>query len=183
MVDESTRAGLEIALRAALRDQSRANATVEFLREKLGLADTGSMVLGPGDGERDEASSAQDVGPISVTEGEFYGMSQPKAAAAFLERAGRSRPQRTEAIMAALKKGGIEFGGKDPLQTFYAILARNPIFHNVGRSTWGLSAWYPNAIRRGSKRAAPSADEGQPQNPDDGDAADVVDGAEGDAEA
>lgn len=165
MVDESTRAGLEIALRAALHDQARANATVDFLREKLGLADTSAqIILGPG--EPSEGEAPQDVGPIQVHDAEFFGMSQPRAAALFLERAGRSRPQRTDVILAALKKGGIEFKGKDPGQTFYTILARNTgTFKRVGRSTWGLTAWYPNA----AKASKPNAEEARPDNADDGD--------------
>ncbi|HXI79331.1 MAG TPA: hypothetical protein VNM34_00800, partial [Verrucomicrobiae bacterium] len=52
MVDDTERAAYEIALRGALRDQARANATVEFLREKLGLAAAGGQVIiGPGDSE------------------------------------------------------------------------------------------------------------------------------------
>lgn len=161
MVDDDTRGAFEIALRAALRDQARANATVDFLREKLGLADSPSaIVLGPGDERGDEA---RDVGPIQVTEGEFFGLSQPKAAAIFLERAGRTRPQRTEAIIAALQKGGVTFAGKDPAATFYTILNRSPQFTNVGKSTWGLTSWYPAGVKKPSK-AGVSA----PPPPNDG---------------
>jgi hypothetical protein len=156
MVDDNIREALEISLRAALRDQARANFTVEFLREKLGLAGAASpIVLGPGiDSDEDRVAEARDVGPIQVTDGEFFGMSQPKAAAIFLDRAGRTRPQRTEAIIAALKKGGVEFKGKDPAQTFYTILARSPSFTNVGKSTWGLSSWYPDRSKKPSKGVA-----------------------------
>jgi hypothetical protein len=162
MVDETTRQAYEIALRGALRDQARANATVEFLREKLGMADNVTVVLGPGDLDASD-DTPRDVGPVSVTDAEFYGMSQTRAAAAFLERAGRSRPQRTEAIIDALRKGGIRFDGKDPAATFYAILARTPTFHRVGKSTWGLSAWYPGVARKAAKAGA-----GAPTLPDDG---------------
>lgn len=163
MEDEATRAALEITLREALRDRDRANATISFLTEKLRMAEPqASIALGPGNGERlDEGP--RDVGPVHVTEGEFYGMSQPKAAAIFLERAGRSRPQRTEAIIAALKRGGVKFGGKNPTGTFYAILARTPTFHNVGKSTWGLSSWYPAGTKKPSK-----ANASPPPQPDDG---------------
>jgi hypothetical protein len=155
MVDDSTREAFEIALHAALRDQARANATVDFLREKLGMAESAApIVLGPGDPER--AGEARDVGPVSVTDGEFFGMSQPKAAAIFLERAGRTRPQRTEAIIAALRKGGVTFAGKDPVQSFYTILSRNGGFTNVGKSTWGLSSWYPDRAKKPGKANAAS---------------------------
>jgi hypothetical protein len=155
MIDSDTRDALQIALHTALRDQARANATVEFLREKLGLAESsGPIVLGPG-GADERIGEVRDVGPIQVTDGEFFGMSQPKAAAIFLERAGRTRPQRTEAIIAALRKGGVEFKGKDPSQTFYSILARNPgTFTNVGKSTWGLSSWYPDRVKKPGKANA-----------------------------
>jgi len=149
MVDDATRTAWQVALETAMRDRDRANATVSFFAEKLGMAvPSEAVVLGPGEPEA-EVEGARNVGPVPVTDGEFYGMSQPKAAAAFLERAGRSRPQRTEAVMAALRKGGIEFGGKEPTTSFYTILQRNPLFHNVGKSTWGLSMWYPHAAKKG----------------------------------
>lgn len=172
MVDDDTREAFEVALRAALRDQARANATVEFLREKLGMAEgAGPIVLGPGEG----ANEARDVGPIQVTDGEFFGMSQPRAAVIFLERAGRTRPQRTEAIIAALRKGGVTFGGKDPVQSFYAILARTPVFTNVGKSTWGLSSWYPDRVRKPGKANAAAA----PPTPGDADATEPGDAEPG----
>ncbi len=166
MVDDDTRGAFEIALRAAIRDQARANATVEFLREKLGMTDAAiSVVLGPGDQLADEA---RDVGPIQVTEGEFFGMSQPKAAAIFLERAGRTRPQRTEAIIAALQRGGVQFKGKDPSATFYTILNRAPQFQNVGKSTWGLSSWYPAGVKKAGKAngVTPEPEGGDASTPD-----------------
>jgi hypothetical protein len=159
MTDDAMREAFQIALRAALRDQARANATVDFLREKLGMAESaGPVVLGPGEDDDDRSNDARDVGPVQVTDGEFFGMSQPKAAAIFLERAGRTRPQRTEAIIAALKKGGIAFAGKDPASTFYTILNRNPSFTNVGKSTWGLSVWYPAAAKKAKVGAATGSD-------------------------
>lgn len=163
MIDDTERAAWEIVLRSATRDQARAAATIELAREKLGMtAGRGSVVIGPGDTEPPD-ETPRDVGPVPVTDAEFYGMSQPKAAAIFLDRAGRTRPQRTEAIVAALRKGGIRFEGKDPAGTFYAILARTPTFHRVGKSTWGLAAWYPNAVRKATKTteaARPAEDAG-----------------------
>jgi hypothetical protein len=158
MVDESTRTAWRVALETAVRDRDRANATISFFAEKLGMASPAELgVLEPGETDESEGEGARNMGPIQITDGEFYDMSQPNAAIAFLERAGRSRPQRTEAIMAALKKGGIEFKGKNPAATFYTILARHPAFHNVGKSTWGLSAWYPGASKKTSKSNASAA--------------------------
>lgn len=161
MIDDTERSAWEIVLRSALRDQARATATIELAREKLGMASTGPVVLSPGDIDLG-AESLRDVGPVPVTDAEFYGLSQPKAAVIFLERAGRNRPQRTEAIVAALKKGGVKFEGKDPVGTFYAILSRTPTFHRVAKSTWGLAAWYPNIARKPTKvsdvAAAPTDD-------------------------
>jgi hypothetical protein len=168
MTDPTERAAYEIALRAARHDQARANATIDFLLEKLGLADpTSSQIILPGESQGDE-QTLLNVGPIQVADSEFYGLSQTKAAAVFLERAGRSRPQRTEAIIEALRKGGIRFDGKDPAGTFYAILARTPTFHRVGRSTWGLSAWYPNVVRKakGTTPLAASDESDTSQGPD-----------------
>ena len=66
-------------------------------------------------------------------------------------------------MVAALRKGGVMFSGKDPGQTFYTILSRNAIFTNVGKSTWGLSSWYPDRVRKSGKANASA-----PEIPDDG---------------
>ena len=57
----------------------------------------------------------------------------------------------------------MKFEGKDPAGTFYAILSRTPAFHRVGKSTWGLTAWYPNAIKKPPKAIASA-----PPLPNDG---------------
>ena len=151
MTDATEREALRIALQSAIRDRDRAEATISFLTEKLGLTPAGDAVLlNPGEGT-DTGSELRDVGPVHVGDSEYYGLSQTKAAAAFLDRAGRSRPQRTDQIIAALAKGGVRIGGKDPEGTFYKILNRNPTFHRVGPSLWGLASWYPNAPKRGQK--------------------------------
>lgn len=170
MMDDAEREAFRLALRRAVADRERAEATISFLTEKLGISLPGSSteLLDPGDGP--ESSELRDVGPVHVADSEFYGHSQTQAARAFLERAGRARPQKTAVIVQALRKGGVTVGGKDPEGTIYKILRRDKSFHRVGTSLWGLAAWYPNAALRPAKVAdvasseAPADVDGQPQD-------------------
>lgn len=173
MTDEPTKTALQIALQAAIRDRDRAEATISFLSEKLGLANGGApSMLATGEGEHADENGPRDVGPIHVADGEFYGMSQTAAAAAVLDRAGRSRPQRTEQIIAAIQRGGVKVGGKDPAGTFYKILNRDSRFHRPAPNTWGLSVWYPGAKKAKTEPEPTKAEqeaEDRPEGPDDGD--------------
>lgn len=169
-MDETRRAAFQIALDEARNERERIDQVIAFLSERVGIRPT---VLNAGDIEdAPPGDAARDVGPVQVADGEFYGMSQTKAAQAFLERAGRSRPQKTEQIIAALGRGGVAVGGKDPGGTLYKILNRHPSFRRVGASLWGLSAWYPNVPRKPAKDDQPETTDSEQEGLDDGDASD-----------
>ena len=143
-MDEARRTALRETLEELLRDRARLDGAIAILSEKLGHP--GHVLLRENNGSDPaavESAEMRDVGPISVAEGEFYGLSQTKAARAFLERAGRTRPQKTEDILAAIRRGGITVGGKDPAGLLYRLLLRDKSFRRVGTSLWGLDAWYP----------------------------------------
>jgi hypothetical protein len=72
----------------------------------------------------------------------FFNKTQPDAAKIVLEKVGY--PLRTEALMAAVEKGGLKIGGKTDAakkQNFYTILNRNADFGRAKRDTWGLIGW------------------------------------------
>jgi hypothetical protein len=81
-----------------------------------------------------------------VREGQFYGMSGPKASKALLRLVGRDRPLKTQEIFDAIRKGGVT--QIQNANTLYRSLTRDPELHNVGRGRWGLTEWYPNARRK-----------------------------------
>jgi hypothetical protein len=163
-MDEARRTAFRETLDELLRDRARLDGAIAILSEKLGV---GSHVLiqhGENDQPVNDATDVRDVGPVQVGEGEFYGLSQTKAARRFLERAGRTRPQKTEDILAAITRGGIRVGGKDPAGLLYRLMLRDKAFRRVGTSLWGLDAWYP------PRKPAKGEQEAEPDRPDDGDA-------------
>lgn len=175
VMDDTRQAALRVTLEELRRDRAEIEAAISVITRKLGLADAGPAMIPEGNGDHSEVAETRDVGPVHVTEGEFYGMSQPEAARAFLARAGRTRPQKTGDIMAALRKGGIHVGGKDPAGLLYRILLRDKRFRRVGTSLWGLDEWYPRrapkddtaegeqeAADAGDSRSAAPHEEGEP---------------------
>lgn len=150
-MDESTREALKRELEEAVRQKARLDVVIQYLQGRMGITAESES---EGDREKPQQVSAATDPVAAVTASEFYGMSAPKATRELLNRMGRTRPLKTDAIFIALKKGGVDISSKEVL---YRSLFRDESFHKVGRSIWGLAAWYPNAVRR-SKREA-TADE------------------------
>ncbi len=143
-MDDLRRKALEEELSEAVRERERLDHAIAYLADRLGKPV-------PTSGTADEQAMAQDAsGTVTTSPGEFYGMSSTAAARAVLEKAGRSRPLKTEEILDLIRLGGVSFKGKDPGGTLYRSLFRSPVFHRVGPGRWGLSAWYGAAA---SKRA------------------------------
>lgn len=142
---------LRAELESALRKRTRLDAVIDYLRDELGIQ--GPDPDGPDPGAGEKASAAPQLNPNApvttlVAEGEFFGMSGPKAAVALLERVGRSRPLKTDELFEAIVKGGVKVKDR---QGFYRTLFRDPRFLKVGRSLWGLAAWYPESARKAAK--------------------------------
>ena len=158
-MDDTTRETLKRELEEAVRQKARLDVVIQYLQARMGIT-------GEADPESQEKQQQQAIGagvdPVAaVTASEFYGMSAPKATRELLGRMGRTRPLKTDVIFKAIKKGGVEISSKEVL---YRSLTRDDSFHKVGRSIWGLAAWYPNAVRR-SKRDAIIDDEAEGETP------------------
>ncbi len=85
------------------------------------------------------------------------GKSIPEAARLYLSIV--KQKQTSAEIAEALKKGGMESTSKNFQQIVHSVLDRARKAHNaeiikLGRSHWGLAAWYPAGLRAGS--AAPA---------------------------
>jgi hypothetical protein len=140
-MDDTRRQVLTEELEEAIKERDRLTAFIELLGERLGVPIAGPN--GPAPSGTQEPAAAGD--PASaVAEGEFYGMSAPKASKALLQKFGRSRPMKTDEIFEAVTKGGVKIKESG---TLYRSLFRDEAFHRVGRGVWGLSEWYPNARR------------------------------------
>ena len=78
-------------------------------------------------------------------------MSWTQAARTFLQRIGRN--ERTPTIIAALKKGGVNVGGKNPISALYTALARHSAFVRLGKNYWDLSERRPDLAHGKVKRS------------------------------
>lgn len=166
-MDEQRREAFKVALQEALEDRAKIDATISFLTGKLGIQATVLTEIGMG-----EASEAREVGPLNVTEGEFYGLSSTQAARAVLERAGRSRPMKTDELFTMISRGGVTLTGKYAKPTFHRTLSKDPTFHRVGPGRWGLREWYGNVPARKPSRTNREAT-GDEIATDDGDPGDM----------
>jgi len=86
----------------------------------------------------------------AVREQEFAGMSWTQAARVFLQRIGRN--EKTPMIIAALKKGGVDVGGKNPMSGLYTALARHSAFVRLGKNYWDLAERRPDLMHGKTKR-------------------------------
>jgi DNA-directed RNA polymerase delta subunit len=86
----------------------------------------------------------------AVREQEFAGMSIAKAAAAFLRKIGRH--EKTPVILAALQKGGVEIGSKNPMPAVYTTLWRRPGFVSLGKNYWDLAERRPDYEKKSNPK-------------------------------
>src|SRR6267143_1045412 len=90
--------------------------------------------------------------PLAVVrEQEFAGMSWTQAARVFLQRIGRN--EKTMTIIAALRKGGIEVSGKNPMSKVYTSLVRHSAFVALGKNYWDLAERRPDLVRSKADKA------------------------------
>lgn len=78
---------------------------------------------------------------ISISPGEFHGLSYTKAAEAILRKTNR-RALTTQEIMSYYERSGKKIDGKNPTATLYSSLKKSKEFELVTRNTWGLAEWY-----------------------------------------
>jgi hypothetical protein len=90
----------------------------------------------------------------AVREQEFSGMSWTQAARTFLQRIGRN--ERTPTIIAALRKGGVEVGGKHPISALYTALGRHSAFVKLGKNHWDLSERRPDLAHGKAPKRSPN---------------------------
>jgi hypothetical protein len=151
-MDDLRRKALEEELSEAVRERERLDHAIAYLADRLGKPI-------PTSGSADEQGMVHDpTAPVTTAPSEFFGMSSTAAARAVLEKAGRSRPLKTEEILDLIRLGGVEFKGKDPGGTLYRSLFRSPVFQRVGPGRWGLSAWYGTAAARRSPKGQTEPD-------------------------
>lgn len=91
----------------------------------------------------------------ALAEGAFLGMSIVDATKNYLRAV--KKPQRNEEIHAALKRGGLLFTSKEPINTIGSVLNRDWTnggdIVRVSRGVWGLADWNPRLRRKAGEPA------------------------------
>src|SRR5258708_21659546 len=85
-----------------------------------------------------------------VREQEFAGMTPARATRALLLKIGRH--EKTPTIIAAIRKGGVEVGGKNPVATLYTTLKRHSGFVSLGKNYWDLAERRADLVRAKSEK-------------------------------
>jgi hypothetical protein len=159
---------LRAELEAARRERDRLDAAIAYLAQRVGEDPDAHAGGSASESPELSASLPATASPVVlVAEGEFWGLSIPKAYRAMLEKSGRSRPLKTRELLACLAKGGVRVNGKEPEMQLYRTLRQDSAVRNLGGGVWGLSVWYPAAsARRASNGTGPSRPSAQPTEPD-----------------
>lgn len=116
-----------------------------------------------------EVEDAETKASAGVKPGQFYSMSQPDAAAAYLHMV--RRPCTLDELLDVLEQGGIVFQSKDPRGTLYTQLVRATMrFVKLPTGQFDLLERYPNEVkRRKTKKGSVTrvADSGKGEPDDD----------------
>jgi hypothetical protein len=138
----------KVLLEAAVTKRDELNTFIKVLSEMLGVpGESGaSPALRPSMDTPPVDTGDPGFDPMSVVyPGMFFGKSQTKAARMLLEKV-KPRLVKTRTIYEALKKGGLNVGGKKPLVNLWGVLQRNKkVFILVPKAGWGLVEWYTPA--------------------------------------
>jgi hypothetical protein len=146
-MDEIQRQALNALFEAKLEERERLDTFLSVLGAELGRdvpsgpSNDASAVNGA-----TRSVDMQALPAASVGEGQYFGMSAPKAAKDLLERFGRDRPMKTQEIFDAITKGGVQIGNAS---TLYRSLSRDTTFFRLGKrknGRWGLREWYPASV-------------------------------------
>jgi len=143
-MEDTHREFLEQQRDEAARKRDELDVVVRYLNSLLGVTEEPSKAATTGASTRTPVPATGSVVAI-VNEGEFFGLSAPKATRALLQKVGKSRPLKTAEIFEAITKGGVTFKSKEGL---YRSLGRDETFYKVGGGRWGLADWYPNVTRK-----------------------------------
>jgi len=158
-MDDARRQVLLAELAEAKQERDDLSIYIKTLSARLGLDSDPEREREGVEGTPSTTPStvAPNVEPAAlVYEGEFIGVSLPKAAAEVLRRyspAPHKRPVKTPALVTALKKGGASV---DSPRQLYKTLYNARALHAIKGGQWGFAAWYPEQVRAKAVKAAAS---------------------------
>jgi len=116
------------------------------------------------DGESERSRSAEPRVTVSLDNipvGFFHNLSQAAAAEKLL-RTNEGHPLKSNEIMEAFRKSGMDVSGKNATTILYNALSRSPKFERVAGKAWGLAEWYPEGRKKKDTPAKSEVDSDTP---------------------
>ena len=138
---ESQKNALEL-LEEFRRERDELNMLIKALEKRLGIV----SVENASEPANFENAAKVTVSIESIPVGFFHNMSQAAAAEKLL-RLNLGHPLKTNEILEAFRKSGMQTG-KNAVTVLYTALKRSPKFERVAGKAWGLAEWYPEKKRR-----------------------------------
>jgi len=139
---------LKTTLQKLLAERERINRDIETIQRLLGLEHIPDE-LQPALAQGETHTPFRPVGKVHILPGEFYGMTQTDAAAAYLRKVGHAA--HIDQILEALQSGGVKISG-DARTNLYTVLVRGTKrFVLVSPNTFGLAEFYPNRPKKEKK--------------------------------
>ena len=140
-MDPSNKTALEL-LEQLRNERAELDVLIRGLEKRLGVAQSGA------DGEAGQSNLPRvTVSLDSIPVGFFHNLSQAAAAEKLL-RMNDGHPLKTNEIMDAFRKSGMNVSGKNALTILYNALKRSPKFERVAGKAWGMSEWYPQSRKK-----------------------------------
>src|SRR5437867_5800789 len=139
---------LKTALQKLLAERERLDHDIETIQRLLGLEQIPEeLQASPAQGMA--RSPLKTTGKVQIVPGEFFGMSQNNAAAAYLKKLGHAA--HIDQILEAVQQGGVKISG-DARTNLYTVLVRGTKrFVLVSPNTFGLAEFYPSRTRKDKK--------------------------------
>ena len=140
-MSETPKGVLEL-LEQLRQERDELNMLIQGLEKRLGVVSQSV------DTQVTEARSPRvRVSVDSIPVGFFHNMSQADATDKLL-RLNPGQPLKTNEILDAFRKSGMQVNAKNAVTILYTTLKRSPKFERVAGKAWGLAEWYPNKRRK-----------------------------------
>jgi hypothetical protein len=124
------------------RERDELNFLIKALEKRLGISSPEGTI----DPANPEGSPRVTVSIDSIPVGFFHNLSQAAAAEKLL-RLNPGHPLKTNEILEAFRKSGMQTG-KNAVTVLYTALKRGTKFERVAGKAWGLAEWYPEKRKR-----------------------------------
>lgn len=124
------------------KERDDLNVLIQGLERRLGIAQDPNL-------EKDSNAPQPriKISVESIPVGFFHNLSYAAAAEKLLTL-NPGHPLKTNEILDAMRKSGMEITSKNAIQILYTTLKRSHRFERVAGRAWGLADWYPDKRKR-----------------------------------